>query len=190
MKLRARGDGVVTRLETGDRRHDDVKGNRPCGGVLGSRWDSRIIARRQLKNFTKLEATIGDNVVVFLLVGIESFHSLLRLWRWSELRQRAEDLTTGNSADIDVVSENGSVGCGNGERNLGKGGIQGFNADNVVLFVEQPESAEKTVDLNVWVRRPHSDVIPMLICDPGTLGIKLDMNTVPFCGRLEKFAGR
>ena len=37
VELGAGRDGVVPGLEAGDRRHDDVEGNLPCGGVLRGR---------------------------------------------------------------------------------------------------------------------------------------------------------
>jgi len=36
VKLRTRRDRVVPRLETRDRRDNDIEGNLPCSGILGS----------------------------------------------------------------------------------------------------------------------------------------------------------
>jgi hypothetical protein len=190
VEFRAGGDGVVAGLETRDRGDDDVEGDGPRGGVLLGRVGVDLIARRQLENFAELEATIGDDGVIFLLVGIESLYNLLRLGCGSVFRERAEDLTTDDSADIEVVSENGGVGCGDGERNLGKCGIKGLDADHGILLVEQTESAEEASNLDVWVQRPHADVITVLIRDSRALGAKLEMDTVPLLGRLEQLASR
>lgn len=99
----------------------------------------------------------------------------------------SKDLTTGDSADIDVVTENGDVGGWDRERNLGKGRVQRFNANDLVLLLREAESTKETVDFHLGVGWPNTNVVTMLIRDSRTFNTKFNMNAVPVTTDLEKF---
>ena len=71
IKLRARRDRIISRLKTRDRRDDNVKGDVPCGGVLGGGSYVDVIASSKLEEFAKFEAALGDNGMIFFLVCVE-----------------------------------------------------------------------------------------------------------------------
>ena len=58
-------------METRDRRDNDVEGNLPWDGILGSRCLCDIIARSELEKFAKFEAALGDDGVVVVLARVE-----------------------------------------------------------------------------------------------------------------------
>ena len=66
------------------------------------------------------------------------------------------------------MSENSKIGGWNWERDLSESGVEGFNVDNGVLLVVKPESAQQTVNLDIWVGGPDADVITVLVIDTGT----------------------
>ena len=178
MELRARGDRVVSRLETRDRRDDDIKGNLPGGSVLGRRGNAEVIPSCKLEDLAELEAAVSDDVVVLFLVAVEILQERLSLGGRRELGQYTKNLTASDGADVDVVTEDGDVGRRNGERNLCKRRIEGFNLDDGVLLVVKSKSAEQTLDLHLRIRGPDTDVIAMLVGDAGVLGVKLDVDAV------------
>ena len=68
VKFRAGRNGVVTRLQTRDRRNDNVERNGPGRSVLLGGNGVDIVTSSQLKNFTELETAVVDNVIVLFLV--------------------------------------------------------------------------------------------------------------------------
>jgi hypothetical protein len=71
VKLRTRRDRVVPRLEAGDRRDNDIKGNLPCSGILGSGSYVDAISSSELEKFAELEAAFSDDGMIFFLLGVE-----------------------------------------------------------------------------------------------------------------------
>jgi hypothetical protein len=71
IKFGTRRYRVIPRLETRDRRDNNVKGDIPCGGILGSRGHFDVIARSELEKFAKFEAAFSDDGMVFFLAGVE-----------------------------------------------------------------------------------------------------------------------
>jgi hypothetical protein len=109
---------------------------------------------------------------IFLLVA-ERFDMLLSFRIRRKFGETAQNLTTSDSADVNVVSQNGYVCCRNRERDLCEGRIEGFNADDRVLLVVKTECVEKSINLNVRVRRPNSDMITMLVSHARSFDIQL-----------------
>ena len=149
MELRARGDGVVPRLEAGDRRDNDIEWNLPRRSVLGRRDNAEIVPSCKLEDLAELEATVSDDVVVLFLVAVEILQERLSLGGRRELGQYTEDLTASDGADVDVVTEDGDVGRRDGERNLCKRRVEGLDLDDGILLVVESKSAEQTFDLNL-----------------------------------------
>jgi hypothetical protein len=86
VKLWTRRDGVIPRLETRDRRDDNIKGNLPCSGILGSRTCFDVVSGSELKEFAKLEAALGNDDMVFLLARVQISEIFLGFGVWSEFR--------------------------------------------------------------------------------------------------------
>lgn len=124
VELGARRDGVVAGLETGDGGDDDVERNGPSGGVFGGWCDGDVVASSELKDFTNLETTVGDDSGVFFLGLVELAEVCLGLRSRSVFSESTEDLTTGDGADVDVVAEDGSIGRWDRERYLGKSRVE------------------------------------------------------------------
>lgn len=87
------------------------------------------------------------------------------------------------------MAEDGAVSGGNGEGNLGKSGIQRVYTDDGILLVVETKGAKQSVNLDIRVCGPDTDVITMLIIDSRAVNAKLDVNTVAVGGFLEKFTG-
>lgn len=188
MEFGARRDRVVPGLETGDSRNDDIEWNIPLGRVLGVGELRNVISGCQLENFAQLEATLGDDGVVFVLVLVELPHEGLSLGGGSEPGQRAENLTTSDSIDINVVPEDGGVGCGDREGNLGKSRVKGLDSDHGILLIVKAESAEQTLDLQIRIDGPNTQVVAMLVGDSRAFRVKLDVDTVAVGVRFEQLA--
>jgi hypothetical protein len=86
VKLWARRDRVIPRLETRDRRNDDIEGNLPCSDILGSRRCFDVVSGSELEEFAKLEAALGNNGVVFFLVRVEISEICFSFGFWSKFR--------------------------------------------------------------------------------------------------------
>ena len=188
VELRTGRNGVVPRLKTRDRRDNDVEGDLPRCSVLGSGGNTDIVLSRELENLSELETTMGDDVVVLFLVRVEVLQESLSLGVRSELGQYTEDLTTCDGADVNVVTEDGNVGRGDGERNFGKRRIEGFDLDDSVLLIVETKSAEQTFNLDLGVGRPYADVVTMLVGDAGVFSVELSMNAVAVSALSEEFA--
>lgn len=94
-------------------------------------------------------------------------------------------MTTGDSANINIVTEDSDI-CGrDGEGNLGQGGIQRFNSNDVILLVVQTESAKNAIDFNIGIRRPDTNVVSMLICYSRALCVQFYMDAIAVFGVLE-----
>lgn len=148
-----------------------------------------VVARSELEHLAKLQATVVDNSVVLLLVRVQVLQERLRLRRGGELGEDAKDLTTSDSADIDVVAKNRDVGGRDGERNLGECRVEGFDVDDSVLLVVETQGTQQTLNLNFCVRRPDTDVIAMLVSDARVLGVEFDVNAVAVGSLREELAG-
>jgi hypothetical protein len=71
IKLGTRRYRVIPRLETRDRRDNNVERDIPCGGILGGRGHFDVIACSELEKFAKFEAAFSDDGMVFFLAGVE-----------------------------------------------------------------------------------------------------------------------
>ncbi len=180
-------DGVVPRLETRNRRDNDVEGDLPGRSVLGSRGNAEVVLGRELENFGEFKTSASNDTVVLLLVGVEVLQESLSLGVRRKLGQYTEDLTTCDGADVDVVTEDSDVGGGDRERNLGKRRVEGLDLNDGVLLVVETESAEQTFDLDLRVGGPDTDVVAMLVCDAGVLSVELDVNAVAVSAVSEQF---
>jgi hypothetical protein len=127
--------------------------------------------------------------VVFVLVLAELLDDSLGLRVGSKLGKRSEHLTTGKTADVKVVAEDSVIGSRDGEGDLGESGIERFDSNDSVLLVEQSKGAEETVNFNIGVGRPDTNVITVLISDTRTFSVEFEVNTVTVLGVLEKFTG-
>ena len=76
------------------------------------------------------------------------------------------------------MAKDGTI-CGwNGEWYFGEGGIEGDDIDNGITFIPESQCGQKTVDLYFGVGGPDTDVVTMLIIDPGTLNLQLYVHAV------------
>jgi len=176
MQLGAGRDGVVARLETRDGGDNQIEGHVPRGGIF-LRWkDGNIGTRDELQNLSELEAPVGYYPGVRLFIASQGFDPLLGSGGWGVLDESAKELSAGDGHDIDIVTENGEVGGRNRERDLGKSGIERFDADNSVLLIVKTEGVQHTVNLDIWVVRPDTNVIAVLVVDTGTLDVELHVN--------------
>ena len=148
--------------------------------------DGDIGAGDELKNFSKLEAPVAYHLGVLLLIGGQSFDPLFRGRGRSMLDESPKELSAGDCHDIDVVSKNGEISGRDRERNLGKSRIKRFNVDDGILLVVKSESAQQTVNLDVWVAWPNTDVVTMLVVDTGTLDTEFHMDTISIRSDLEE----
>jgi hypothetical protein len=150
VKLGRGGDGVVTGLETGDRRDDLVEGNVPSGGVLGGRSCLKVVASSELKDFTELETTSTDDATVLSLL-VDTLEESLSFGGRCVLGNVANDLATDQCGDVQVVAEDGAVSGGHWEGNLGEGWVEGSDIDDSVALLPETKGTEKAIDLNVGV---------------------------------------
>lgn len=179
VQLGAGGDGIVPGLETRDGRNDDVEGNLPSGGVLHRGVSLEIVTCGVLQDFTELHASGSDYGRIMVLVRVQLLECSLCLGRGCELRQNTKYLTTSKGADVDVVTEHSAVCRGDGEGYLGQSGIERLDVDDCVTLVVETQRAKQTLDFDIRVERPDTDVITVLIRDTRSLGAELDVNTVP-----------
>lgn len=110
MRLGTRRNGVVPRLKAGDSRDDEIKWDIPGGSVVRSRNDRGVISSGKLKDFTKFEAAVSHDPGINFLIGVKVFEECLSVGGRCVFRQRTKDLTTGDSADINVMAENSAIG--------------------------------------------------------------------------------
>ncbi len=190
VQLGAGRNGVVPWLETRDGGDDDIEWNLPCRSVLGGGGSGEIVSGGVLQNLAELHAAVGDDVLVVIFVGVKLLQDSLCLGGGRELGQNAEDLSAGKSADVDVVAENGAVGSRDGEGDLGQSRVERLDVDHRIALLVKTQCAEQTLNFDVRVERPDTDVITVLIGDARTLRAELDVDAVPVCIALEKFAGK
>jgi len=188
VKFGTRRDGVVPRLETSDGGDNDVKGNGPGSGVFLGRWGRKIVSGSELEYFSDPQATIDDNIVVQLLVGVQVFHVSLSLGIRCEFGKSTEHLTTSETTDVNVVTKNGGISGGNGERNFGESWVKGFNVDNSVLLIPETEGTKQTVDFQFRIGRPDTNVVTMLVSNARSLSVEFNVNAVAVNSVLEKLA--
>lgn len=186
VELGAGRDGVVPGLQTGDGRNDDVERNGPLGRVLSVGNSLQVVAGSELENLSEFEAAVGHNGAVLFLVGAQRFEESLSIRRGGKLGEMTEDLATCDSADIDVVAEDGNIGGGDRERNLGESRVERLNSDNLVFLLPQAKCTEKTGDFDFWVRRPNTNVVAMLIGYSRTFDTKLNVDAVTVAACLEE----
>jgi hypothetical protein len=84
------------------------------------------------------------------------------------------------------VAENGKVSGRNQERNLGESGVERFDADDGVLLVVKPESAQQAVNFDIWVAWPDADVVTVLVVITGTFDVEFQVNAASFCADVEE----
>lgn len=187
VQLGAGRDRVVPWLETRNGRDNDIEWNLPCRGVLGGRIDGKIVSGSELQDFTELHAAMCDDVLVVILVCVELLQDSLCLGYGRELGQNAQDLSAGESADVDVVTEDGAVGGRHGEGNLGQSRVERLDVDHSIALLVKTQCAEQTLHFDVRVERPYTDVVTVLVGDARTLRAEFDVDTIPVCIASEKF---
>jgi hypothetical protein len=139
-----------------------------------------------LENFSKFETPVAYHFSVLLFIGGQSFDPLLRGGGRSMLDESPKELSAGDGHDIDVVSKNGEISGRDGERNLGKSRIKRFNVNDGILLVVKSESTQQTVNFDIRVAWPDTDVVTVLVVDTGTLDTKFHMDTVSISSNLEE----
>ena len=87
------------------------------------------------------------------------------------------------------MAQNSAVGGRDGERDFGKGRVERFNANDSIALIVDAKDAEQTLDFNVGIKRPKSEVVAVLVCDSRAFGVELDVNTVALGSLLEEFVG-
>ena len=85
VQLGAGRDRVVARLQARNGGDNHVEGDRPCRCVLRGRLSLDVVTGSELENLSELQATVVDDVVVFLLVRVEVLEERLSLRGRSEL---------------------------------------------------------------------------------------------------------
>ena len=93
------------------------------------------------------------------------------------LDEGPKELSAGNGHNIDIMSENGEVSGGDWERNLGESGVKRLDVDDGVLLVVKPERAQQAVNFDIWVARPDTDMVTVLVVNTGTLDVEFQVNT-------------
>ncbi len=184
-ELRAGGDGVVPRLQARNGGDNDVKGNLPDGGVVLVRDNSDIVTSRSLEDLSDLQATARNNIVIGVLVGVDLAHERFGLRSGCELGECTKDLTTGESADINVVTKDSGIRSGHREGDLGESGVKRLDANNSVLLVVETESAKETVNLELGVGGPDTNVIAVLVGHTRAFNVELDVHAIPVTAHLE-----
>lgn len=122
-----------------------------------------------------------DDLVVLFLISVKVLEICFRLWRRGKFGHCAEDLTSGNSADVDVVAQDGAISRRDRERYFGEGRVQGLDANDGISLIVQPQDAEETLNLNVGIQRPQANVITMLISNSRAFGVEFNVNAITFC---------
>jgi hypothetical protein len=105
------------------------------------------------------------------------------------VREVAEELTTGEGGDVDVVAEDGAVGGRRRERHLGERRVERGNVDDGVALLPEAERAEEAGNLDIGVRRPDTDVVTVLVGEARAVDIELDVHAVPVVRLLEELVG-
>jgi len=190
IKLGARRDRVIPRLETRDGRNDSVEGNIPCGGIRSSRSRSNIIASGELEEFAKFEAAFCDDGMVFFLACVEASEVSLGGGSRTKLSQDTEDLPACDGANVNVVPQDGGVCRRHGECHFGESGIQRLNSNDSIPFLRKAKCAKKTFDLEIRVGRPNAHMITVLVRYTRSLNAEFHVNTIPVMGILEQLAGQ
>lgn len=126
-------------MEARDGRNDDVEWDRPRCSVLLGRASSQVVSSRQLKHFSEFKAAVRNDSVIFFLVRVQILQECLCFRGWRILGHRSKDLTAYDSTDIDIMTKDGGICSGDRERNLGEGGVQGFNSNDAVLLILEVE---------------------------------------------------
>lgn len=189
IKFGTRRDRVEPRLETRDRRDNDVEGNLPCSGVRGSRSRSDIITGGELEEFAKFEAALGNGGMVFFLVCIEI--SEIRFGRGSgtKFSQDTKNLPACDGADVNVMPEYSGICCRHGEWHFGKSWVERLDSNDSIPLLRKAKGAKKALHLEIRVRRPNAHVVTMLVRYTRPLNVEFHMNTISGMGILEQFAG-
>lgn len=117
-------------------------------------------------------------LVVVRLIRAELLECRASLLVRGELGESTDSLTGGVGGNVEVVTEDGAVGSGNGEGDLGESGIERLDVDGRVALVGETENGEKTLDFRVGVERPNRDVVASLVADAGIGDVELGENAV------------
>jgi hypothetical protein len=189
IKLGTRRDRVKPRLETRDRRDDDVEGNLPCGGIHGGRGHSDIVASGELEEFAKFEAAFCNDSMVFFLACVEAPEVILGRGRRTEFSQDTENLPTCDGANVNVVPEDSGVCRGHWEWYFGESWVKRLDSNDSVPPLRKAEGTKKAFHLEIRVGRPNTDVVTVLVCHTGPLNTEFHMNTISVMGILEQLAG-
>jgi hypothetical protein len=189
IKLGTRRNGVKPRLETRDRRDDDVEGNLPCGGIYGSRSCSDIVASGELKEFAKFEAALCNDGMVFFLACVEVSEVILGRGRGAKFSQDTENLPAGDGANINVVPEYSGVCRRHWEWHFGESWVERLDSNDSIPLFGKAEGTKKAFYLKIRVGRPNADVVTVLVRHARPLNTEFHMNTIPVMGILEQLAG-
>ena len=52
----------------------------------------------------------------------------------------------------------------------------------------EAKCTEQALGFDIWVERPDTDMVAMLVCDTGALGAEFNVDTVAVCTKLEELA--
>jgi hypothetical protein len=189
IKFGTRRDRVKPRLETRDRRNNDVEGNLPCSGVRGSRCRSDIITGGELEEFAKFEAALCNGDMVFFLVCVEVPEVSLGRGSGTKFSQDTENLPACDGADVNVVPEYSGVCCRHREWHFGKSWVERLDSNDGIPLLRKAKGTKKALHLEVRVRRPNAHVVTMLVRYTGPLNVEFHMNTISGMGILEQLAG-
>lgn len=132
-----------------------------------------------MQDFGEFETPIAHHLGVLLLVSSQSLDPLFGGRGRSMFDKSPKELSAGDGHDIDVVPENGLISGRDRERNLSESRVKRFNADDGILLVVKSQSAQQTVDLDIRIARPDTDVVTVLVADTGPLNVEFHVDTVP-----------
>lgn len=145
-----------------------------------------------MENFGEFESWTVYLIGVCLLVSTPSSELLTGCLGRSISSKKSNGLTGSNSRDVEIVTENSVVSSRSRERHLGESGIKRLDINDSLTTARggKTKDSQHTVDLNVRVGRPDTNMVTMLIGHTSTSNIKLDVNAVPVAANSEKLFGR
>ena len=189
IKLGTRRDRVKPRLETGDRRDDDIEGNIPRGGVRGSRSSSNVITGGELEEFAKFEAALCNGGMVFFLTCVEVSEVSLGGGSRTKFSQNTENLPTCDCANVNVVTEHRAVCCRHREWHFGKSWVERLDSNDSIPLLRKAKGTEKAFYLEIRIGRPNAHMVTVLVCYTGPFNAEFHVDTISVIGILEQLAG-
>ena len=149
---RARGDGVVARLDLVDAFDEEAE------------WHVGPCARRVnlLEDLCDVEVLGRDLVLEVVLVGSQFRHLRFRSVVGRKGGERVDKLARNGARDFDVVAHGGVVSRWGGEGHA-CGRVEGFDADDRMALLRETEDGEEAVDFFAAIRGPDGDVVAGLV---------------------------